>query len=329
LAATIAISYLGRLLSTLLHPILPRLTGPWNRGFHRFVERLDGVLTPRSRRSSSLANRPALVPDPGPQKGPLLRIQGLQKNFGGVVAVDKLDLEVAPGEFLGLIGPNGSGKTTVFNLISGVYPIDGGQITFAGNSLARKTPTAIVLGGISRTFQNIRLFGNMTVLENVQTALHTASDYNLLEAFLQWPWTVWKTEQRQREEALALLEVVGIAELKDRPANTLPYGLQRKLEIARALALNPRLLLLDEPAAGMNPKESLELVDLIRTIHQKYHLTIILIEHHMDVVMSLCQRIIVLNFGRKIAEGVPEAIQNNEQVLEAYLGDKVDYAPVS
>jgi len=192
--------------------------------------------------------------------------------------------------------------------------------------LVGQSPTSIVLGGISRTFQNIRLFSNMSVLENVQTALHTASDYSLPAAFVQWPWTVWATEQRLRDRAMGLLEVVDLGAYADRVAGTLPYGLQRKLEVARALALQPKLLLLDEPAAGMNPQESLELVELIRRVHERMKLTIILIEHHMDVVMNLCERIAVLNFGRKIAEGTPDEIQSNPLVLEAYLGQKVEYA---
>lgn len=257
---------------------------------------------------------------------PLLSIRGLNKHFGGVVAVDGVDLDVWPGQIVGLIGPNGSGKTTLFNLTSGVYPIDSGSVRFDGRELAGQAPTSIVLGGISRTFQNIRLFSSMTVLENVQTALHTTSDYGLIAAFVRWPWTVWATEERLRDRAMELLGVVELAAYADRVAGTLPYGLQRKLEVARALALQPRLLLLDEPAAGMNPQESLELVGLIRQVHARMKLTIILIEHHMDVVMNLCERIAVLNFGRKIAEGAPDEIQSNPLVLEAYLGQRAEYA---
>jgi len=251
-----------------------------------------------------------------------LAITGLRKAFGGVVAVDGVNLQVCPGEVVGLIGPNGSGKTTVFNLISGVYRSDAGSIRFDGDELRGVTPDRIVGKGISRTFQNIRLFSKMTVLQNVQTALHPLSDYSLPEAFLAWPWTVRRTEQRLQDAALNLLEVVGLESYADQVAGTLPYGLQRKLEIARALALQPKLLLLDEPAAGMNPQESQELVDLIERIHATRNLAIVLIEHHMDVVMNLCSRITVLNFGGVIAEGLPEEIQTNPVVLKAYLGDK-------
>ena len=253
---------------------------------------------------------------------PLLAVTGLRKAFGGVVAVNEVALTVQPGETIGLIGPNGSGKTTVFNLISGVYKSNAGSIRFDGSELVGVAPDRIVGKGISRTFQNIRLFSKMTVLQNVQTALHPLSDYSLVEAFVAWPWTVRRTEQRLRAGALDLLKVVGLEQHADQVAGTLPYGLQRKLEIARALALRPKLLLLDEPAAGMNPEESLALVELIERIRATRDLAIILIEHHMDVVMNLCSRITVLNFGCVIAEGTPEEIQNDPAVLKAYLGEK-------
>jgi branched-chain amino acid transport system permease protein len=260
-------------------------------------------------------------------KTPILELEELRKNFGGVVAVDGLSFKLMEGELLGLIGPNGSGKTTVFNLISSVYPVDGGTILFRGMDITPWGPTEVVEAGIARTFQNIRLFGSMTVLENVQAALHREGTYSLLEGFLQWPYTVPKVERRLREESRRLLAIVGLEREADRRASTLPYGLQRKLEIARALALRPKLLLLDEPAAGMNPREATELVELIKRIHQDEGLSIILIEHHMDVVMSLCPRILVLNFGRLIASGTPEQIQKDPRVLQAYLGEKA-YAVV-
>jgi ABC-type branched-subunit amino acid transport system ATPase component len=322
-AVTAAISYLGRILAKLLAPVTSRIGPWWNKIFSRFVHSLDGILKPKHKEVA------AVVREVRAADKPIIRVGGLTKKFGGVTAVDQLDFEVYPGQLVGLIGPNGSGKTTVFNLISGVYPIDSGSIEFEDNIISGKSPTSIVLGGISRTFQNIRLFGTMTVWDNVKTALHTSSHYSLTEAFVQWPWTVWDTEKRMEDEALELLKVVGLEDLKDRVASTLPYGLQRKLEIARALALQPRLLLLDEPAAGMNPQESLDLVNLIKFVHKKFNLTIILIEHHMDVVMNLCEWITVLNYGGKIAEGTPEQIQCNPLVMEAYLGDKVDYATLS
>jgi len=328
LGVTVAMNYAGRGLARLLQPVLPILSATWHRGFNHIVRLGDGVFVPWTRAAGAAATG-----DPGPQANtvaadkPLLSIRGLRKHFGGVIAVDSVDLDVWPGQIVGLIGPNGSGKTTVFNLTSGVYPIDSGTVTFDGRALAGQPPTSIVLGGISRTFQNIRLFSSMTVLDNVRTALHTASDYGLFAAFVQWPWTVRPTEERLRTRAMELLGVVGLEAYADRVAGTLPYGLQRKLEIARALALHPKLLLLDEPAAGMNPQESLDLVELIRRIHERTQLTVILIEHHMDVVMNLCERIAVLNFGKKIAEGTPDEIQSNPLVLEAYLGQKVEYAP--
>lgn len=327
LGVTVAMSYGGHGLAWLLRPVLPGIRATWDRGFTRVVRLFDGLLTPRGRMAQATGSI-----DPRPQANasasntPLLSIRGLNKHFGGVVAVDSVDLDVWPGQVVGLIGPNGSGKTTLFNLASGVYPIDSGSVMFDGRELAGQSPTRIVLGGVSRTFQNIRLFSNMTVLENVRTALHTTSDYSLTAAFVCWPWTVWATEERLRERAMELLGVVELGEYADRVAGTLPYGLQRKLEVARALALEPKLLLLDEPAAGMNPQESLELVELLRRIRERMQLTIVLIEHHMDVVMNLCERIAVLNFGRKIAEGTPDEIQSNSLVLEAYLGQRAEYA---
>jgi branched-chain amino acid transport system permease protein len=330
---TVLFGLAGRGFSWLLRPVLPPL-GFFCRALSaRWVHSLDFIFSPKKGGAPSgapasnrdVSGEPTLpAPRLSAEGGILLRVRGLKKSFGGVRAVDGLDLDVAPGEILGLIGPNGSGKTTVFNLISSVYPIDGGSVHLGDRDITDLDPTVVVLSGISRTFQNIRLFPKMTVLDNVRTALHNAGGYGLVAAFLGWAWTVPDEERRLREEALRLLDVVGLADRAGLVAGTLPYGLQRKLEIARALALRPRLLLLDEPAAGMNPREAAELVDLIRRIHDGGRVAIILIEHHMDVVMSLCRRIVVLNFGRKIAEGSPEKIQSDPAVLKAYLGDKAN-----
>jgi len=329
-ATAFAIGLAGRGLTWLLAPVLPPLKAVGSRGLHSFVQAVERTLAsggshlprPASPAASSVAELSAA----SGATEPLLRIRGLKKHFGGVVAVDGIDLDVGTGEIVGLIGPNGSGKTTVFNLASGVYPVDSGSIVFEGLDLVRESPTSIVSRGISRTFQNIRLFSSMTALENVQTALHVAEGYGLLAAFVRWPWSVWRTEQNLRDLAMELLQVVGLDAYAPRVARTLPYGLQRKLEIARALALQPKLLLLDEPAAGMNPQEALELVELIRRIRARRGIAILLIEHHMDVVMNLCQRIAVLNFGKKIAEGAPDQIQRDPLVLQAYLGQETPRA---
>ena len=258
--------------------------------------------------------------------GNIMEIYGLSKNFGGISAVEGLTFNIKTHRVMGIIGPNGAGKTTVFNLITGVYKPTKGEIIFLGNDITGKPPEKIVQMGISRTFQNIRLFKNLTVLENVVIALDLNNPlYNLAEAFfLNWPLIPGKIKAKEmelREKAMFYLELLGIEAQAGKLANALPYGLQRKLEIARALALQPRLLLLDEPAAGMNPEESLELSRLIREIRIKLDLTIFLIEHHMDLVMDLCDYIYVINFGRELAKGTPDEIQENPAVLKAYLGE--------
>lgn len=337
-AVTVLFGLLGRGLSLALAPVAEQYYSlrsrlseraasysrdPWSVGMGEGERNRSVRLSHESFIESQRGGEPGGVA----QKTPILELRELRKNFGGVVAVDGLSFQISQGELLGLIGPNGSGKTTVFNLISSVYPVDGGTILFRGLDITPWGPTEVVGAGIARTFQNIRLFGSMTVLENVQVALHREGTYSLVEGFLQWPKTVPKVERWLREESRRLLSIVGLEKEAGQRASTLPYGLQRKLEIARALALRPKLLLLDEPAAGMNPREASELVELIRRIHRDEKLSIILIEHHMDVVMSLCPRILVLNFGRLIAEGTPEKIQRDPLVLQAYLGEKA-YAVV-
>ncbi len=271
----------------------------------------------------------------------ILHLDHVTMQFGGVVAVDGLTLDVNQGEIVALIGPNGAGKTTAFNCITGVYEPTNGQVSFQGQVIVENypqgkmaaqyagenkgmfthrlapTPDRITQLGIARTFQNIRLFGALTVFENVLIAKHMRAKQNFLSATFRLNQ---KEEQRMREESMKLLEEQGLAHLKDEVASSLPYGLQRRLEIARALATNPKLLLLDEPAAGMNPQETQELTDFIRQIREEYQLSIFMIEHHMDLVMQISDRIYVLDFGKLIAQGPPEAIQNDQRVIDAYLG---------
>ena len=274
---------------------------------------------------------------------PVLKLENVTMQFGGVVAVDNLSMEVGEGEIVALIGPNGAGKTTAFNVVTGVYAPTNGCLyldgkpylcehptgrakhdylgsdveKFAGKPTLRKTPDQITKMGLARTFQNIRLFGNLTVFENVLIAKHMHAKGGFLAATFHLNG---KEETRMRREAMELLEIVGLAELKDETASNLPYGQQRRLEIARALATDPKLLLLDEPAAGMNPQETLELAAFIHELREKYGLTIFLIEHHMDLVMRISDYIYVIDFGSKIAEGIPQEVQNNQHVIDAYLG---------
>jgi branched-chain amino acid transport system ATP-binding protein len=250
----------------------------------------------------------------------VLELRGVTKRFGGITACKDITFNLAKGQIMGLIGPNGAGKTTAFNLITGVYGVTEGAIALEGEAITGLRPDRIVRRGVARTFQNIRLFRNLSALDNVVIALDCHETYRLGSSFLRLP-VVRRREQAMREEAMGFLEAVGLGDKAAARADSMPYGLQRKLEIARALALRPRLLLLDEPAAGMNPDESLELARLIRTIHDRFKLTTLLIEHHMDVVMALCERIFVMNFGEKLAEGTAEAIQRDPDVLKAYLGE--------
>ncbi|QAT42661.1 ABC transporter ATP-binding protein [Aminipila luticellarii] len=285
----------------------------------------------------------------------VLTMKNVTKRFGGLTAVGDVSFAIKEGEIFGLIGPNGAGKTTIFNLITAVYTLSEGEILFYGDPIAGADPYGkgfangvkrrfswkplkpyeIAERGITRTFQNIRLFKKLSVFENVLTACHRSGSYGLFQSILPrripftkiilpWAGSFCKQEDILNQKTSELLKLMGLWEVRDMVAANLPYGMQRKLEIARALALDPKLLLLDEPAAGMNPEETIQLMELIRQIRDDFNLTVLIIEHHMDLIMGLCDKIFVLNFGKALAEGTPDEIQDDKRVIEAYLGKEED-----
>ncbi|HBB32861.1 MAG TPA: high-affinity branched-chain amino acid ABC transporter ATP-binding protein LivG [Cyanobacteria bacterium UBA9273] len=252
---------------------------------------------------------------------PVLEVREMTRRFGGLVAVNKVSFTVQKNEIFGLIGPNGAGKTTLFNLITGLIPASSGQLIYEGTEITKLRPYQIAAKGIARTFQNLRLFGNLSALENVEIAHHIHNKTNMIAGVLGLP--VATIQERQTlDSAIELLELVGLAQRAQEKARNFAYGDQRRLEIARALALKPKILLLDEPAAGMNPNEKGTLSELIRQIRTSFNLTVLLIEHHVPLVMGLCDRIAVLDFGELIALGEPEKVKNDPAVIEAYLGDE-------
>ena len=249
----------------------------------------------------------------------LLEVSNLGIAFGGLQAVDKVDLTIEEGALCGLIGPNGAGKTTVFNMLTGVYRPTEGDIILNGKNITGQSPASICKAGIARTFQNIRLFKAMTVLDNVKVGLHNQIRYNTLTGIFRLT-AYYEREREMKGKAMSLLKIFGLDEEAKQLASSLPYGKQRKLEIARALATSPKLLLLDEPAAGMNPNETAELMETIKFVREKFGVAILLIEHDMSFVMGLCEHIVVLNYGRILAQGDPDTVRNDPKVIAAYLG---------
>ena len=272
------------------------------------VAELESKVTQLEAKVSAMENR-----------DPVLEMQNVEKHFGGVHAIDNFSVKIERGQIHGLIGPNGAGKTTIFNNITGIYAPDAGKILFRGYDITGSSPHRVAQLGIGRTFQNIRLFSNLSVMDNVIIASGMDATYNLPEAIFHNK-NYRRREKHLQDKAMHLLEIVGLQDKANERASSLPYGHQRKLEIARAMALEPKLLLLDEPAAGMNADESMELVDFVREIRDHFKITILMIEHHMDVVSNLCDYCTVLNFGKTLAVGTPAEVKSNPDVIRAYLG---------
>ena len=253
---------------------------------------------------------------------PLLKIENLSKSFGGLKAVSNINIEIDQGELIGLIGPNGAGKTTVFNILTGVYEKTEGKMTFMERDVSGLKPYQVTQRGMARTFQNIRLFNDLSVIDNVKVAYHQGTSYSTFSALFRLP-SYFSGEDEMQRKAMDLLKIFKLDDKAEETAKNLPYGEQRRLEIARALATDPQLLLLDEPAAGMNPQETQDLMKLIRWIREQFKLTILLIEHDMSLVMGVCERIYVLDYGMIIAQGAPDEIKRHPKVIEAYLGEEV------
>ena len=256
-------------------------------------------------------------------KKPLLVAKNISISFGALKAVDKFNLEIKSGELIGLIGPNGAGKTTVFNILTGVYNANSGEYTLDGENVIKTSTSALVKKGLARTFQNIRLFKYLSVLDNVVAAYNFRMKYGILSGMLRFP-NFWREEKEAKEKAMALLKIFDLDKYANMHAGNLPYGEQRKLEIARAMATEPKILLLDEPAAGMNPKETEDLMNTIKLIRDKFGIAVLLIEHDMKLVLGICERLVVLNYGQILASGDPKEVINNPQVVEAYLGKEED-----
>ncbi|WP_335936550.1 ABC transporter ATP-binding protein [Fusobacterium polymorphum] len=256
-------------------------------------------------------------------KKPLLVAKDISISFGALKAVDSFNLEINSGELIGLIGPNGAGKTTVFNILTGVYNASSGEYTLDGENVIKTSTSALVKKGLARTFQNIRLFKYLSVLDNVVAAYNFRMKYGILSGMLRFP-NFWREEKEAKEKAMALLKIFDLDKYAGMHAGNLPYGEQRKLEIARAMATEPKILLLDEPAAGMNPKETEDLMNTIKLIRDKFGIAVLLIEHDMKLVLGICERLVVLNYGQILASGNPKEVINNPQVVEAYLGKEED-----